>query len=147
YKSVIENYNSLKDIFKSYPPNAVINLAARAGVRYSLENPFIYLSINAVGHLNLLELSKEYNINKFILASTSSLYVGQEVPFREDLPVNTPISPYAASKKAAEAMAFTYHYLYGIDISILRYFTIYRPAGRPNMSPFRFIKWIMESLS
>jgi nucleoside-diphosphate-sugar epimerase len=146
YKSDIENYNSLKDIFKSYPPNAVINLAARAGVRYSLENPFIYLSTNVGGTLNLLELCREYDVSKFILASTSSLYAGQEVPFREDLPVNTPISPYAASKKAAEAMAYTYHYLYGLDVTILRYFTVYGPAGRPDMATFRFIKWIMEGV-
>ena len=146
YKSDIENYNSLKDIFKSYPPNAVINLAAREGVRYSLENPFIYLSTNAGGTLNLLELCREYDVSKFILASTSSLYAGQEVPFREDLPVNTPISPYAASKKAAKAMAYTYHYLYGLDVTILRYFTVYGPAGRPDMATFRFIKWIMEGV-
>ena len=146
YKIDIETYEELKSIFHLGQFDAVINLAARAGVRYSLENPFIYLSTNAVGHLNLLELCREYRIPKFILASTSSLYAGQEVPFREDLPVNTPISPYAASKKAAEAMAYTYHYLYGLDVTILRYFTVYGPAGRPDMATFRFIKWIMEGV-
>jgi len=115
-------------------------------VRYSLENPFIYLSTNAGGCLNLLELSRQYKVPKFILASTSTLYTGQKMPFKEDLPVNTPISPYAASKKAAESMAYTYHYLYGIDITILRYFTVYGPAGRPDMSIFRFIKWIEEGM-
>ena len=144
YKINIENYKSLKKIFQIYKFVVVINLAARAGVRYSLENPFVYLSTNAGGTLNLLELCKEYNVPKFILASTSSLYAGQKMPFKEDLPVNTPISPYAASKKAAESMAYTYHYLYGIDVTILRYFTVYGPAGRPDMSIFRFIKWIME---
>jgi len=144
YKVDIENYDDLKTIFQEHSPEAVINLAARAGVRYSLENPFIYLSTNSGGALNLLELCKEYNVPKFILASTSSLYAGQKMPFKEDLPVNTPISPYAASKKAAESMAYTYHYLYGIDVTILRYFTVYGPVGRPDMSPFRFIKWIME---
>ncbi len=119
-------------------------MAARAAVRYSLENPFIYLSTNAGGNLNLLELCKEFKVSKFILASTSSLYAGQKMPFNEDLPVNTPISPYAASKKAAETMAYTYHYLYGIDVTILRYFTVYGPAGRPDMSIFRFIKWAIE---
>jgi nucleoside-diphosphate-sugar epimerase len=79
-----------------------------------------------------------------VLASTSSLYAGQKMPFSEDLPVNTPISPYAASKKAAEAMAYAYHFLFGLDISVLRYFTVYGPAGRPDMSIFRFIKWIDE---
>jgi len=144
YKIDIENYEELKSLFQLDHYDAVINLAARAGVRYSLENPFIYLSTNAGGTLNLLELCKEYKVSKFILASTSSLYAGQKMPFKENLPVNTPISPYAASKKAAEAMAYTYHYLYEIDVTILRYFTVYGPAGRPDMSPFRFIKWIME---
>ena len=146
YQIDIENYSDLKLIFREYSPEAVINLAARAGVRYSLENPFIYLSTNAGGTLNLLELCKEYNVLKFILASTSSLYAGQKIPFKEELPVNTPISPYAASKKAAEAMAYTYHYLYGLDVTILRYFTVYGPAGRPDMATFRFIKWIMEGI-
>jgi len=144
YQTDIENYDDLKLIFQEHSPEAVINLAARAGVRYSLENPFVYLSTNAGGTLNLLELCKEYNVPKFILASTSSLYAGQKMPFKEDLPVNTPISPYAAFKKAAESMVYTYHYLYGIDVTILRYFTVYGPAGRPDMSIFRFIKWIME---
>jgi len=144
YQVDIENYNDLKLIFQEHYPKAVINLAARAGVRYSLENPFVYLSTNSGGTLNLLELCKEYNVPKFILASTSSLYAGQKMPFKEELPVNTPISPYAASKKSAEAMAYTYHYLYGADVTILRYFTVYGPGCRPDMSPFRFIKWIME---
>jgi len=144
YQIDIENYSDLKLIFQEHSPEAVINLAARAGVRCSLENPFIYLSTNAGGTLNLLELCKEYNIPKFILASTSSLYAGQKMPFKEELPVNTPISPYAASKKSAEAMAYSYHYLYGIDVTILRYFTVYGPGGRPDMSIFRFIKWIKE---
>jgi len=144
YQVDIENYDDLNAIFKEHSPEAVINLAARAGVRYSLENPFIYLSTNAGGTLNLLELCKEYNVPKFILASTSSLYAGQKMPFKEKLPVNTPISPYAASKKSAEAMAYTYHYLYGVDVTILRYFTVYGPGGRPDMSIFRFIKWAAE---
>lgn len=144
YKLEVENFQNLQDIFSKNKFDAVINLAARAGVRYSIENPRIYMSTNANGTLNLLELCKFYDVNKFILASTSSLYANQPMPFKEDLPVNTPISPYAASKKAAEVMCYTYHYLYGIDITILRYFTVYGPAGRPDMSPFRFIKWIME---
>jgi len=144
YKNDIEDFNSLKKIFKSYFPNAIINLAARAGVRYSLENPFIYLSTNGGGCLNLLELCRQYKVPKFILASTSSLYAGQKMPFKEDLPVNTPISPYAASKKAAESMSYTYYFLYGLDVTIVRYFTVYGPAGRPDMSIFRFIRWIEE---
>lgn len=144
YKLDIENYEALAIIFHLHHPDAVINLAARAGVRYSMENPFIYMSTNAGGTLNLLSLCQKHNVPKFVLASTSSLYAGQPMPFHENLAVNTPISPYAASKKAAESMAYSYHYLYGLDISVLRYFTVYGPAGRPDMSIFRFIKWILE---
>lgn len=140
----IENIQALEVIFKLYKFDTVLNLAARAGVRYSMINPHIYLTTNANGTLNLLELMKKYDVKKMVLASTSSLYAGQPMPFREDLAVNTPISPYAASKKAAEVMAYTYHHLFGIDISIVRYFTVYGPAGRPDMSIFRFIKWIDE---
>jgi UDP-glucuronate 4-epimerase len=140
----IENLPELDSLCASQSFDAVFNLAARAGVRYSMENPFVYMSTNATGTLNLLEMCKQYDIPKFLLASTSSLYAGQQMPFREDLPVNTPISPYAASKKAAEAMAYTYHYLYGIDVSVVRYFTVFGPAGRPDMSVFRFIKAVYD---
>ena len=141
----IENLEALKLVFEIYKPfDAIINLAARAGVRYSLENPFVYFTTNTNGTLNLLELAKDYGVKKFVLASTSSLYAGQPMPFKESLPVNTPISPYAASKKAAEVTCYTYHYLYGIDVSIVRYFTVYGPAGRPDMSIFRFIYKIMK---
>lgn len=146
YKISVENYNELKTIFRDNCLEGVINLAARVGVRYSLENPFAYLSTNNSGNLNLLELCREYEVPKFVLASTSSLYAGQKMPFRENLPVNTPISPYAVSKKAAEMMAYTYHYLYGLDVTILRYFTVYGPAGRPDMAIFRFIKWMMKDV-
>ncbi len=140
----IENLGALKVIFDMFDIDSVINLAARAGVRYSMENPHVYLTTNAHGTLNLLELMKDKGIKKMVLASTSSLYAGQPMPFKETLPVNTPISPYAASKKAAEVMAYSYHHLYGIDVSVVRYFTVYGPAGRPDMSIFRFIKWIDE---
>ena len=144
HKCDIEDPAALKRIFAKYKFDAVMNLAARAGVRYSMENPYVYMTTNANGTLNLLEQCRAHGVKKFLLASTSSLYAGQSMPFREDLPVNTPISPYAASKKAAEVMAYTYHYLYGIDVSVVRYFTVYGPAGRPDISVFRFIKWIDE---
>lgn len=144
YYGDIEDIQILRRIFQEHSFDAVINLAARAGVRYSQENPFVYMTTNAMGTLNLLELMREFSVKKIVLASTSSLYAGQSLPFTENLSVNTPISPYAATKKAAEVMAYTYHYLYGIDVSICRYFTVYGPAGRPDMSPFRFIKWIYE---
>ncbi len=144
YRCDIENRAALSRIFKKHRFDAVLNLAARAGVRYSLVNPHVYMTTNAGGTLNLLEQCRAHKIKKFVLASTSSLYAGQKMPFKETLPVNTPISPYAASKKAAEEMAYVYHHLYGIDVTILRYFTVYGPAGRPDMSPFRFIKWVAE---
>ena len=144
YQCDIEDRIALRRIFREHKFDAVLNLAARAGVRYSIVNPLVYMTTNANGTLNLLEQCRDHGVRKFVLASTSSLYAGQTMPFKEDLPVNTPISPYAASKKAAEEMAYVYHYLYGIDVTILRYFTVYGPAGRPDMSPFRFIKWIAE---
>ncbi len=140
----IESRSAVDALFRGVRPQAVIDLAARAGVRYSMENPHVYLSTNALGTLNLLEACRAYSCPKFVLASTSSLYAGQRMPFREDLPVNTPISPYAATKKSAEALCYTYHYLYGIDVTVFRYFTVYGPAGRPDMSYFRFIRWIDE---
>ncbi|HVN94914.1 MAG TPA: SDR family NAD(P)-dependent oxidoreductase [Syntrophorhabdaceae bacterium] len=140
----IEDRNSLESLFATYRFDAVINLAARAGVRYSMENPHVYMATNAQGTLNILEMMRKFGVQKMVLASTSSLYAGQPMPFKEDLPVNAPISPYAATKKAAEVMAYTYHYLFGMDVSVLRYFTVYGPAGRPDMSIFRFIKWIDE---
>ncbi|MBN1150152.1 SDR family NAD(P)-dependent oxidoreductase [candidate division WOR-3 bacterium] len=144
YKIDIENFQDLKNLFSENKFDAVINLAARAGVRYSIENPFIYVTTNTLGNTNLLELSKHYGVSKFVLASTSSLYAGQKMPFVETLEVNTPISPYAASKKGAEMMCYTYHYLFGLDTTILRFFTVYGPYGRPDMSVFKFFKWITE---
>lgn len=140
----IENKAALKLLFRQHGFDAVLNLAARAGVRYSMIDPDVYMTTNAMGTLNVMDAMREAGCKKMVLASTSSLYAGQPMPFREDLPVNTPISPYAASKKAAEMMAYSYHYLYGLDISVVRYFTVFGPAGRPDMSIFRFIKWIDE---
>jgi len=127
------------------PYSAVVNLAARAGVRPSVENPGIYYQANCDGTLNLLELCRRFGVRKFLLASTSSLY-GEHNPVQSsvDADTNRPLSPYAASKKAAETLAYTYHYLHGLDVSIPRYFTVYGPAGRPDMSVFRFIRRIAE---
>jgi nucleoside-diphosphate-sugar epimerase len=143
-KADIENTDNIKPLFEKYKFRAVYNLAARAGVRYSMQNPWVYLQTNAGGTLNLLELMKDYGVKKFILASTSSLYAGLPMPFDENLAVNTPISPYAASKKSAEVLAYTYHRQYNIDVSILRYFTVFGPGGRPDMAPYRFVKWTLE---
>ena len=127
------------------PFDGVINLAARAGVRDSLIDPWTFFNTNTTGTLNLLELCHQFGVNRFVLASTSSLYGSHNPqPFREDANTNVLLSQYAASKKAAEALCSTYHHLYGIDITVLRYFTVYGPAGRPDMAPFRFVKWIAE---
>jgi nucleoside-diphosphate-sugar epimerase len=141
----IEDQSKLANLFKVEGPfDVVLNLAARAGVRYSMENPHVYLSTNSEGTLNLLECMRSHGCKKLVLASTSSLYAGQKMPFTEDLSVNEPLSPYAASKKAGELMAYSYHKLYQMDVSVVRYFTVFGPAGRPDMSPYRFIKWIAE---
>jgi UDP-glucuronate 4-epimerase len=125
--------------------DAVINLAARAGVRQSVEDPWVYFETNVTGTLNLLELCREFEVRKFVLASTSSLYgASDSQPFCEDAITDGPLSPYAASKKAAEALCHTYHYLHDLDVTVLRYFTVYGPAGRPDMSLFRFVQWITE---
>lgn len=138
----LEDMAALEALFAEFKFDAVFNLAARAGVRYSLENPHVYLSTNAHGTLNVMEAMRRHGVRKQVLASTSSLYAGCPMPFSEDQPVNTPLSPYAATKKAAELMAYTYHRLYGLDTTVVRYFTVFGPAGRPDMAPFRFIQWI-----
>ena len=149
YRTDISQREALSATFETLlaegRPEAVINLAARAGVRYSVQNPWVYVDTNVTGTLNLLELCREHEITKFILASTSSLYGERNPrPFREDADTNGPLSPYAASKKGAEALCYTYHYLYDIDVTVYRYFTVYGEAGRPDMSVFRFIQWIDE---
>ena len=142
YHLDIENQQSVDALFEAHKFASVLNLAARAGVWHSMENPYIYMSTNTVGTLNLLEAMRHKGVKKMVLASTSSLYAGQKMPYVETQSVNTPVSPYAATKKAAELMAHSYHYLYGLDISVVRYFTVFGPCGRPDMSMFRFIQWI-----
>jgi nucleoside-diphosphate-sugar epimerase len=125
--------------------DAVINLAARAGVRASVENPWAFLETNTTGTLNLLELCRTQSIPKFVLASTSSIYgADAPQPTPETADSSHPLQPYAASKKAAETLAYTYHSLHGLDVTIFRYFTVYGPAGRPDMVMFRFAQWIAE---
>lgn len=127
------------------PFDAVINLAARAGVRQAVENPWVYLDTNTMGTLNMLELCRRLNVPKFLLASTSSIYgADAPIPTPETASSDRPLQPYAASKKGAEVLAYTYHYLYKVDVSVVRYFTVYGPAGRPDMVMFRLAKWITE---
>ncbi|MCL4384666.1 GDP-mannose 4,6-dehydratase [Patescibacteria group bacterium] len=143
-KADIEKKEELEEIFRENEIGAVIHLAARAGVRYSSENPAIYTTTNVLGTLNILELMRRFKVPKLIMASTSSLYAGQKMPFREDGVTDQPISVYAATKKAAEELAYTYHYLFGIDVSVLRYFTVYGPMGRPDMALFKFTQKIFK---
>ncbi len=126
-------------------PRAVIHLAARAGVRPSVRDPWTYYDSNVIGTLNMLNLCLELGTRKFVFASSSSVYGdAAEAPFQEDMDTDHPLSPYAASKKAAENLCYSYHHLHGLDITVFRYFTVYGPAGRPDMSPYRFVQWIAE---
>jgi nucleoside-diphosphate-sugar epimerase len=143
----ISEYEDLRDWIHQLenPIDAIINLAARAGVRQSVENPWVYVNTNVVGNLNLLEIARHLKIKKYILASTSSLYgENPPLPTPESAESDHPLQPYAASKKGAEALCHSYHYLYGIDTTVFRYFTVYGPAGRPDMVMFRLAKWIAE---
>ncbi len=136
---------SVIELFRDEKLDGVINMAARAGVRFSVEDPWAFIDSNVTGTLNMLEVCRQFGCKKFILASTSSIYGENPVyPTPETASSSEPIQPYAASKKAAEALAHSYHHLYGIDVTILRYFTVYGPAGRPDLAIFRFVKWIME---
>lgn len=140
----IENLVALDAIFEAHQFDAVINLGARAGVRASLEQPELYRRTNVLGEENVLKCQMKHGVGKHILASSSSLYAGCPTPFAEDSPVNSLQSPYAETKKAAELLARECHLQHGLDVSVLRYFTVFGPAGRPDMAPFRFIKWIDE---
>jgi nucleoside-diphosphate-sugar epimerase len=131
---------------RARPAAAVFNLAARAGVRPSLEDPWVYYQTNVTGTLNLLEWCRETGVGKFVLASSSSVYGAAPAgPCAETASTDRPVSPYAASKKAAEVLAHAYHHLHGLDVTVFRYFTVYGPAGRPDMSPFRFVQWVAEA--
>lgn len=123
----------------------VINLAAWSGTRLCMQNPWIYVDTNITGTLNLLEYCQAHAVPKFVLASSSSVYGEQsKPPYNENNDTAHPLQQYAATKKSAEVMAHAYHHLYGLDVTVLRYFTVYGPAGRPQMVMFRFCKWITE---
>lgn len=140
----ITDVPALEALFTEHPFDAVINMAAMAGVRFSIENPAKYFRVNAQGFVGLLETMRKHGVTHIVQASTSSLYAGLPMPFEETLDVRTPISPYAASKLGAEALGYTYTHLHGFDVTVLRYFTVYGPAGRPDMAPFRFAEWCLR---
>ena len=144
-KTDITDFESLEKLFSENRFDAVINIAGIPGVRLSMKDPWLYLNVNTGGTLNLLECCRRHDVGKFILASTSSIY-GENAPYPTDETASSdrPLQPYSASKKGAEAECHAYHYLYDIDVTIFRYFTVYGPAGRPDMAIYRFVKWITE---
>lgn len=144
-KTDIRNKEDLQQIFKEYRPKLVIHLAAMAGVRPSIEQPELYNEVNITGTLNILEAMKAFEVNKLVFASSSSVYGNnKKVPFAETDNVDKAISPYASTKKAAEVIAHTYHYLYGIDMMLLRFFTVYGERQRPDLAIHKFTKMISE---
>ncbi|NQT66389.1 MAG: GDP-mannose 4,6-dehydratase [Actinobacteria bacterium] len=146
YRSDITSLDQMEEIFSKNSIDMVIHLAARAGVRPSIQNPLLYERVNILGTMNLLECCKRYNISKFIFASSSSVYGGnKKIPFSEEDNVDLPISPYAATKKAGELICYTYHNLYKISIFCFRFFTVYGPRQRPEMAIHKFTRQILSS--
>ncbi len=142
----LENNNAIFQIFRDFRPNIVVNLAAQAGVRYSIENPSAYINSNVVGFNNILEACKSFSIEHLIFASSSSVYGGNtKLPYNERDNVNHPVSLYAATKKSNELLAHSYSHLFNISVTGLRFFTVYGPWGRPDMALFKFTKNILEN--
>eukprot|EP00527_Entomoneis_sp_CCMP2396_P009419 CAMPEP_0198138962 /NCGR_PEP_ID=MMETSP1443-20131203/2310_1 /TAXON_ID=186043 /ORGANISM="Entomoneis sp., Strain CCMP2396" /LENGTH=374 /DNA_ID=CAMNT_0043800919 /DNA_START=344 /DNA_END=1464 /DNA_ORIENTATION=+ len=140
YKGDICNDELMTVIFQVEQPKWVCHMAARAGVRPSIEDPYVYIHSNIKGTTHLMELSAKFGVENFVFASSSSVYGGSKSTFfSEDEVVDNPVSPYAASKKACELLAYTYHHLYNLNVTALRFFTVYGPRGRPDMAPFKFI--------
>jgi len=145
YKIDLSDRQSLDEIFKKHKIQKVVNLAAQAGVRYSMENPLAYINSNIVGFTHILENCRQHNIEHLVYASTSSVYgANTKMPFSEHDSANHPLSIYAASKKSNELMAHAYSYLYQLPTTGLRFFTVYGPWGRPDMALFKFTKNILE---
>ncbi len=141
----IKNYKKLENIFKKNKIECIINLAAQAGVRYSLINPKSYIDNNIIGFFNIIDLAKKYKIKKIIYASTSSIYgIQNRFPIKENFDTNNPIQLYAATKKSNEVIAASYSKLYNINTIGLRFFTVYGPWGRPDMALFKFTKNILK---
>ncbi len=147
YKGDIRDVKLLERIFKTEKLDKVVHLAAMAGVRYAIENPLIYADVNVLGTTNLLQLAAKYKLKNFVYASSSSVYGNnKKLPFCETDSVDTPISPYAATKKATELMAHVFSHVHGLPTTGLRFFTVYGPWGRPDMALFKFTKNILAGL-
>jgi len=147
YKGDICDEQFMLDVFERERPEWVCHMAARAGVRPSIQDPFIYIHSNIKGTTQLMELSHKFGVKNFVFASSSSVYGGSKSTyFSEEENVDNPVSPYAASKKACELLAYTYHHLYKLNITGLRFFTVYGPRGRPDMAPFKFIDRVSRGI-
>jgi UDP-glucuronate 4-epimerase len=145
FETDILDRKGLQEAFRSFGPEAVVHLAAWAGVRPSLNNPQLYSDVNVTGTVNLLELAREYRVAAFIFGSSSSVYgANSKVPFSEDDPVDKPVSPYAATKRAGELLCHTYSYNYGLHVACLRFFTVYGPRQRPEMAIHKFARLIRD---
>lgn len=146
YRADILNFSALQKIFKKEKPIKVVHLAARAGVRPSIANPFLYAQVNVLGTVNLLNLSTDFNVKQFIFGSSSSVYGNSKhMPFSENDPCDVIISPYGASKRAAEAFVEAFYKSFGLKSIVLRFFTVYGPRGRPDMAPALFTKAIISN--
>mmetsp|Transcript_4072 Transcript_4072/g.3840 ORF Transcript_4072/g.3840 Transcript_4072/m.3840 type:complete len:406 (-) Transcript_4072:167-1384(-) len=147
YKGDICDEAFMLEVFEKERPQWVCHMAARAGVRPSIQDPYVYIHSNIRGTTNLMELSHKFGVKNFVFASSSSVYGGSTSTFfSEDENVDNPVSPYAASKKACELLSYTYHHLYNLNVSALRFFTVYGPRGRPDMAPFKFIDRVSRGL-
>lgn len=133
------NFEQMESLFAKHRPERVAHIGAMAGPRPSVERPLLYEEVNVRGTVNLLELARHYGAQGFVLASTSSVYGQAPTPWSEDLPTDRPLSPYAATKKAAEVLAYTFHYLHKLPTRVVRFFTVYGPRGRPDMTPYVFV--------
>lgn len=148
YKANICDFEDMNKIFVQEKPDVVAHLAGRAGVRESITYPTLYESVNLGGTVNMLELAHQHKVKNFVFASSSSVYGdSREVPFSETAKTDEPVSLYAATKKAGEALCYSYHKLHGLPITCLRFFTVYGPGGRPDMAPYKFTKCIAEGLT
>jgi UDP-glucuronate 4-epimerase len=141
----IRDQDALEALFQAHRPARIVHTAAMAGVRYSIQHPGLYESVNVRGTLDVLEMARRYDVENVVFASTSSIYgARQQVPFREDDRVDWPVSPYAATKRACELLAYTYHHLHGLNFTALRFFTVYGPRGRPDMAPYLFTEAVFR---
>lgn len=146
YHGMLENKNFISEVFNSFKPEVIVHLAAQAGVRYSIDNPESYINSNLIGTFNILEVAKDFEIKHLLAASSSSVYgSNKEMPFHENQKCDTPVSFYAATKKANELMFHSYSHLYSIPVTMLRFFTVYGPYGRPDMALFKFTDLIKKN--